>query len=169
MAGTAVVNLSLGASRVMTLKSKKDYVTKLDEAGIEVPTKRLFQKITLPHNSVFVLGWQTNRDFLHLIKADKRMSSEKLQSELACDEQRISLTFRTIATYLDASGKITGQGARKSENIESDQDEVAQTDALLCGFGAENKSSRFDWEDHYGQGFDIVNFVFVKDSESDGL
>ena len=102
LTGTAIVNLSLGASRVMILKSKGDFVSRLDEEGAEQPTKRLYQKITLPHNSVFVLGWQTNRDFLHSIRADKRIPSLKTAGELAFNEQRISLTFRTIATFVDA-------------------------------------------------------------------
>lgn len=111
--GTAIVNLSLGATRTMILKSKGDYISRLDEGGATVPTKRLYQKISLPHNSVFVLGWQSNRDFLHSIRADKRLAREKTVGELAYNEQRISLTFRTIGTFVDAAGRITGQGARK--------------------------------------------------------
>ena len=109
------MNLSLGATRTMILKSKGDYVSRLDEAGATVPTRRLYQKITLLHNSVFVLGWQSNRDFLHSIRADKRLPAEKTVGELAHNEQRISLTFRTIATFVDAAGRITGQGARDAD------------------------------------------------------
>lgn len=189
--GTAIVNLSLGASRVLILKSKGDYVTRLERdeersgaEEVETPSKRLYQKITLPHNSVFVLGWQSNRDFLHSIRADKRMPSLKTPAELACGEQRISLTFRTIATFVDAAGNITGQGARRAgsdhsdivssaagSELEEDSTLVAtdtfssgpesQSQALLLAFGEENKSSKFDWEKGYGQGFDIVNFSFV--------
>lgn len=183
--GSAIVNLSLGASRVMILKSKVDYVTRLDEAGQETPTKRLYQKITLPHNSVFVLGWDSNKDFLHSIRADKRIPAEKTAAELAYNEQRISLTFRTIATFIDASGRVTGQGSRQHGNDESeksssevcdsqtqangdanmltlsDEDTLDQSEGLLIAFGRENKTSRFDWDEYYGQGFDIVNFCFV--------
>lgn len=112
------MNLSLGASRVMILKSKQDYLTRLDDPEAEVPTRRLYQKITLPHNSLFVLGWKSNRDFLHSIRADKRLATEKTPAALACDEQRISLTFRTIATFIDATGRVTGQGARRKQEKE---------------------------------------------------
>jgi hypothetical protein len=36
-------------------------------------------------------------------------------------------------------------GAKESEN-------------LLIAFGAENHRIDFDWDEHYGLGFDVVNF-----------
>jgi hypothetical protein len=184
--GSAIVNLSLGATRVMILKSKQDYVTRLDDENeTEVPTKRLYQRITLPHNSVFVLGWESNKDFLHSIRADKRRLAEKSTGELAFDQQRISLTFRTIATFIDTAGRVTGQGAQKEcETVLKKADEthtvetenrtyievgsldntLEQSQALLIAFGHENKTSKFDWDKHYGRGFDIVNFSFVNDA-----
>mmetsp|Transcript_6176 Transcript_6176/g.10101 ORF Transcript_6176/g.10101 Transcript_6176/m.10101 type:complete len:345 (+) Transcript_6176:46-1080(+) len=189
--GSAIVNLSLGASRVMILKSKADYVSRLEEPGQEIPTKRLYQKITLPHNSVFVLGWNSNMEFLHSIRADKRLPAEKPAAALAYNEQRISLTFRTIATFIDASGRVTGQGSRQHGNEESeklsseicdsqtesndnvkltslsDEDTLKQSEDLLFAFGKENKTSKFDWDANYGQGFDIVNFCFVNDAEKE--
>ena len=105
---THVVNYSLGASRVMILKSKK----LSDNNNDKEENSKICQKITLPHNSVFFLGWQTNRLFTHEIKQDKRLSNLKRSDELICNGGRISLTFRSIATYVDRfSGRLYGQGS----------------------------------------------------------
>ncbi len=221
----------------MILKSKSDYI---GAAG-----GKIYHKVTLPHNSLFVLGWQTNRDFLHSIRSDKRLSSLKEDHELLQGQQRISLTFRTIATFVRHESSeagdglvITGQGARKKpikkesllsvsptrtyaqnfsaaekdkegikeksselhimkgaqcqdiegddvdmdtfrspketvvtledckekEKKKSDGDAVAQSHLMLNGFSAENRTAQFDWDQHYGQGFDIVNFCFMNGS-----
>lgn len=58
-----IVNVSLGCTRVFFRKSK----ARDAESGA-----RLIQRVPLRHSSLFVLGWQTNRCFLHGIKADKR-------------------------------------------------------------------------------------------------
>jgi hypothetical protein len=102
--GSSIVNLSLGASRVMILKAKTDYVS-----SSHLPSGRMCQKVTLPHNSLFVLGWQSNRDFLHSTRPDKRMASLKSFDELLYGEQRISLTFRTIATFMYPSIVVTDE------------------------------------------------------------
>ena len=78
---THVVNYSLGASRVMILKSKK----LSDNNNDKEENSKICQKITLPHNSVFFLGWQTNRLFTHEIKQDKRLSNLKRSDELICN------------------------------------------------------------------------------------
>jgi hypothetical protein len=191
--GSAVVNLSLGASRVMILKPKQDY-EKCDECSplmirpsiIERPhgpapsdpsvRDRIYQKITLPHNSVFVLGWQTNRDYLHSIRQDKRQSSLKRADECLYNEVRISLTFRLISTFIDPStGTITGQGALRRERWEASRTEAGgegqegqadlsveeQSVKMLTAFSNENRLSGFDWEREYGCGFSIVNFSFL--------
>lgn len=175
--GSAVVNLSFGASRVMTLKSKADFsCPKLENPTKDAQLKRWHQKITLPHNSIFVLGWQTNRDFLHSIRQNKRMSILKTASELAYEEQRISLTFRQIATYMDPKGNILGQGARKqssqTHDVEnnssgiSEDDLALQSRALLKAFSTENRSSKFDWDAQYGEGFDVINFSFINNANN---
>jgi len=87
------------------------------------------QKYPLPHNSMFILDWSANTRYLHGIKHDNRPASVKSPAELAFSGNRISLTFRYIATFLipeptaglalpeDASDiskmkfKIYGQGA----------------------------------------------------------
>ena len=181
--GSLIANLSLGASRVMILKPKQDFVD-CDEASaspllvrpelIERPhgpapsgsgggRDRVYQKITLPHNSVFVLGWQTNRDYLHSIRQDKRPASLKRADECLYNEARISLTFRLIATHVEPSGKITGQGALRKERwgVENEVSEEEQSVRMLTAFSNENRFSNFDWDAEYGCGFSIVNFAFL--------
>lgn len=147
--GSFIVNLSLGASRVMILRTKDK-------------TKRIIQRITLPHNSVFVMGWETNRIWTHEIHQDKRMDSLKREDEMRDNSQRISLTFRDIGTfYHRPSGRLFGQGAKcKSldDPMMSPLDENIEGLMMLKAFSAENKDPNFDWDQFYGPGFDMVNF-----------
>lgn len=71
--GSNIVNLSLGASRVMVIRTK------------EKGKNRRTQRIVLPHNSVFVMGWNTNRQWTHAIRQDKRRLQEKRADELNYD------------------------------------------------------------------------------------
>ncbi|CAF3650801.1 unnamed protein product [Rotaria socialis] len=148
-----ILNYSLGATRTMILKHKT-------QSGLK-------QRFKLPHNSLFVLGWRTNREWFHSIKQDNRLDMDKDTDELAFSSQRISLTFRTIATFRNRrTGKLYGQGARcktkhqleeeeEEEELEFDHDE----ENMLHAFSAENKqSSDFDWNHYYGNGFNAINF-----------
>ena len=58
-------------------------------------------KVSLTHNSLFVLTPQTNTNYLHSIRPDRRMSSLKSATELAYNGERISITFRHIGTFID--------------------------------------------------------------------
>lgn len=183
--GTAIVNLSIGCTRVMILRSKPDHPDTLigedkDEDG---PGRgKIVQKITLPPNSLFVLGWQTNLLFTHSIKADKRMPQEKRPDERLYNEQRISLTFRNIATFISPTGIIFGQGAKKKAPTvdlrpmpdftnhsvlgteEEEKKKAEQTEEcikLLHAFSVENRSALFDWDQYYGEGFDVINFQVI--------
>jgi len=101
---SSIVNVSIGAERVMVLREK-------GESG-----KRRIQRISLPHNSLFLMGWRTNREWLHGINKDNRPIRVKSESEVAEQGHRISLTFRQIATYLHRSNNtLTGQGAPAPE------------------------------------------------------
>ena len=178
--GTMIVNLSVGSTRVMILKSKPDH-PHVTSDGPE--SSKIVQKITLPPNSVFVLGWQTNLLFTHQIKADKRAAWEKRPDERLYNEQRISLTFRSIATFISPDGAIFGQGAKNkivpdifrpvpdltnhaAASDETDQNGIPnkqeeESIELLKAFSVENRSALFDWDAYYGQGFDVVNFNIV--------
>ena len=162
--GSNIVNYSLGAARTMILKHKT-------QQGLK-------QRFKLPHNSLFVLGWTTNREWFHAIRQDNRLDRDKDADELAFSSQRISLTLRTVATFLNRrTGQLYGQGAQ-CKALEQLADESTRTnndeEGLLHAFSAENKQSLdFDWHHHYGRGYNALNFKVLnsalldKEQESD--
>lgn len=143
--GSQIVNLSLGATRTLLLQHKQ----RRDDGGFDT------HRVELPHGSVFVLGWQTNREYRHGIRPDRRAPGELRRDESVGGGERISITFRTIATFRDPSGVLFGQGAR-DPGCPPRADERA---ALLEAFGVENLDPAFDWDQAYGGGFDLVNFA----------
>ncbi|KIJ62394.1 hypothetical protein HYDPIDRAFT_176519 [Hydnomerulius pinastri MD-312] len=156
--GSKVVNVSLGAQRVMTLRLKRDGVQNAGESGAPRPS----QKIPLPHNSMFVLGLNTNMKWLHAINHDKRPIHLKSPEETFMNGERISLTFRHIGTFLSRDEScIYGQGATgktcdAARPVVHGTEEAAK---LLQAFGKENQQSDFDWEGAYGDGFDVLHFT----------
>ncbi|EIW52558.1 uncharacterized protein TRAVEDRAFT_174644 [Trametes versicolor FP-101664 SS1] len=153
--GSKIVNVSLGAQRIMTLRTKKDALANsnadLDTSNSDAPKRRV-QRVPLPHNSIFVMGLRTNARWQHgIARAPER---EKFG-------ERISLTFRTIGTYLTRDERhIFGQGA-KGKTREEARPVVRggeESEKLIIAFGAENHQSDFDWDAHYGQGFDVLHF-----------
>ncbi|KAL4072104.1 hypothetical protein J3A83DRAFT_4239021 [Scleroderma citrinum] len=156
--GSKVVNVSLGAQRVMTLRLKRDGLGPRGEGG----TPRPSQKIPLPHNSMFVLGLETNTKWLHAINHDKRPFHLKTPEEQFMNGERISLTFRHIGTFITGDELcIFGQGA-KAETRETAQPVIMGTDEaakLLEAFGKENQQSEFDWDAVYGEGSDVLHFT----------
>lgn len=166
--GSTIVNLSLGAQRIMTLRTKKDISTTslphAHEATGDAP-ERTTQRVPLMHNSIFCLGQATNQYWLHSVRADKRPSSEKAAEELAYGGERISLTFRLIGTFVDKKRKlIWGQGATGKTRAEAKkllEGSEAETEGelMIRAFGQENhRSVTWDWDEWYGRGFDVVNF-----------
>lgn len=155
--GSKIVNVSLGAQRVMTLRLKRDGV---QQTGDSAMTPRPSQKIPLPHNSMFVLGLDTNAKWLHAINHDRRPIHLKSAEEQFMNGERISLTFRHIGTFLSGDeSRIYGQGARgkfceAGHAIISGGEEAAK---LLEAFGKENQQSDFDWEEAYGEGSDVLH------------
>ena len=145
--GTNIINMSFGATRTMILRPKKDTRT-----GKEGETLR----IDLPHNSIFILGWETNKQYLHGIRKDSREDKFKTKGELAFDGKRISLTCRDIATFYDpVTKKLTGQGARKEK---TDLTQEQEKELLYHAFHHENSITNFDWKETYGTGFNVLNF-----------
>ena len=149
LVGSNIVNYSLGAARTMILKHKT-------QDGVK-------QRFKLPHNSLFVLGWRTNREWFHAIRQDNRADRDKEPDEKAFSSQRISLTLRTVATFRNRrTGQLHGQGARcKSVDQLGEESTAISVDeeSMLKAFSAENKQSlEFDWNEQYGRGFDALNF-----------
>ncbi|KAH8811851.1 hypothetical protein F5884DRAFT_669139 [Xylogone sp. PMI_703] len=157
---TFIANVSLGAQRTMTFRTKKPLKIE-SSTGESTPPPRQSYRAPLPHNSLCRMGLVTNMRWLHSIRQDKRMVSEKSEAELAYDGGRISLTFRLIGTFLDRDqSKIWGQGAtHKSREdarpvINGDTEESKE---MLIAFGTENHSTEFNWKDVYGTGFDVLH------------
>lgn len=169
--GSNIVNVSLGAERVMILRSKRDKMSQEEQATTTLsqspsPGPRNSQRIPLPHNSMFVMGPETNAKWLHGIKHDNRPLSTKSDSEQYQGGERISLTFRHIGTFLNADeSKIYGQGARSKtkETAGTVIHGTEETDRMIQAFGEENHRSDFDWDKNYGQGFDVLHFVKRED------
>jgi hypothetical protein len=155
--GTDICGASFGATRVLLVRDKTS-----DEKGVH-----LADKIALPNNSLFVIGWETNRKCQHLIKKDLRDKHLKSPDELAFEGGRISITFRSVSTFMLPDRRIYGQGAvckNRSElesKPESNQVKCDDEDVMLKAFGTENKDSNFDWDQHYQQGFDAINFKMI--------
>ena len=161
VAGSKIVNVSIGAARSMTLRTKKDAASSSAE-GSEEDKSRRNQKFPLPDRSMFVMGLETNAKWLHSVRHDNRPFHTKSEEERYMNGERISLTFRNIGTFLSADGtKIWGQGAvaksaEEARDVVTDQEEVEK---LIDWFGRENHQSDFDWQGVYGQGSDVVNFT----------
>ena len=172
--GSCVLNFSLGCTRDMVLTSKKDIPQE----------KRLKQRIALPHGSLFSLGWDSNLKCLHTIKTDKRPVATKRADEVRDGCNRISITFRTVASFMREDGRIWGQGSPyKTEDKLPATDEGPQAasappvcegaaqDAAPCevermlhAFGRENRNSDFDWDEQYGCGFTCMNVNEINDN-----
>jgi len=153
----------------MTLRTKKSAVAvSPDSDGPDA--SRPAQRIPLPHNSLFILGQETNQSWLHAIRADKRPLSEKDPAELAFDGERISFTFRHIGTFINPiNNTIWGQGATGKEKsgarkLLSGLEAEKKGEEMIRAFGQENhRSTDWDWDEWYGQGFDVVNFETKRD------
>lgn len=156
----------------MTLRLKRDKTSPEAEGTVTSPQARAeaapppreAQRIPLPHNSMFVMGPETNAKWLHAIKTDKRPFHLKSDEEQYQGGERISLTFRHIGTFLNADEtRIWGQGA-KGKTKETAGVVIHGTEEggrLIAAFGAENQQSDFDWDQNYGQGFDVLHQIEV--------
>ena len=151
--------MSLGAQRAMTLRTKRS-PAKMPKSQSSV---RQSQRISMPHNSAFILGPNTNREWLHGVRPDKRRAIDKAEEEKAFGGERISITFRQIHTFTDHQIKIIwGQGARskirETAGAISTSNSI-EMDSMIQAFGEENQQADFNWDSEYGTGFDVVNLV----------
>lgn len=144
----------------MTLRTKKSKHV----SGTDSPNaSRQTQRIPMPHNSVFVLGPETNMQWLHGVRADKRPLQQKSEEERSFGGERISLTFRHIGTFTDQDSKIIwGQGAREKSQKSAGcvrAGDNAEIEAMVVAFGKENHQTEFDWQAEYGKGFDAISMM----------
>ncbi|KAL2115359.1 hypothetical protein VTJ04DRAFT_9614 [Mycothermus thermophilus] len=179
---TYIANVSLGAERTMVFRTKRppkdkekdkdknDHSSDHDDSAAPTNSskspsggaKRSIQRAPLPHNSLMKMGLRTNAAWTHAIRQDKRADRDKTPSELAYDGARISLTFRLIHTFIDASQTyIWGQGATSKTRDGAKRVINGQTEEavkLLQAFGKENNTgAEFSWEQTYGAGSDVLH------------
>lgn len=161
--GSYIANVSMGAERTMVLRTKR---REKDPSSTGVPSgedskHRQTCRARLPHNSLCRMGLLTNMRWLHAIRQDKRAERDKTAPELAFSGGRISLTFRQIGTFLDRdSALIWGQGATGKTREEAHaviNGQSPEAVRMLQAFGTENHSTEFDWDKHYGKGFDVLH------------
>lgn len=159
--GSNIVNVSFGAQRTMRLRTKREAASSSSSANPPGRAARTTYRIPMPHNSALIMSLETNAKYLHGINADKRPDLEFSAAEKAYDRQRISLTLRHIATFLDADSKfIWGQGAQgkfKDAARPVVNGDASESEKLVRAFGAENQASSIDWETVYGGGFDVLH------------
>lgn len=177
--GSKIVNVSLGAQRTMRLRTKRPTTLQDLESSHDKPRSRdtmltahaqpmpedgrsrVTQRIPMPHNSMFVMGLETNESWLHGIMPDKRPAAEHILAESAYGNMRISITFRHIGTFLSADSKlIWGQGAvakEKSDARPTINGDPQESQRLINAFGVENQVTAPDWSSIYGSGFDVLH------------
>ena len=98
----------------------------------------------------------------HAIRPDKRPMSQRSEDEKAYNCSRISITFRSIATYITREGFLYGQGAVfKLKKTISETVKPPQGISLLQlvkAFSQENRNMDFDWDSTYAKGSNVINF-----------
>ena len=171
----------------MTLRLKKDKAaltsvlpevsasSPQDSSSSEIQTHNIpgvprpSQRIPLPHNSMFVMGLETNAKWLHGINPDNRPLTIKSPEEQVEQGNRISLTFRHIGTFLTKDAThIWGQGAKNKMKQDAGLiiDDAEENQRMLNAFGDENQKPNFDWEAAYGVGFDVLHLKIKGSSET---
>ena len=139
---SSIANVSLGAQRIMTLRLKRNKRQQQQEGERQATTNtitaldknptthihqppRLTQRIPLPNNSLFIMGLETNKKWLHGISPDKRPLSTLSPLEQIHQGSRISLTFkgsvRLSTPWMTRSGvrEHEARNAKMRENTSS--------------------------------------------------
>ena len=142
----------------MRLRTKRN--SKAKASGNE-GAERETQRVAMPHNSMFVLGLKSNEQWLHGMMADKRLEADRSALETAYSGARISLTFRHIATIpLMQKRQYLGQGATSMDQrgaADVVNNDAAEAERMIRAFSSENHSSVFNWDEWYGDGFDVLH------------
>jgi nicotinamidase-related amidase/alkylated DNA repair dioxygenase AlkB len=175
--GSKIVNVSLGAQRTMRLRTKRPTavpnvasISDRQQRPGDAQTKpeddrsRVTQRIPMPHNSMFIMGLETNGSWLHGIMPDKRPATEQIPAESAYGNMRISITFRLIGTFISADSRlIWGQGAVAKHKLEARptiNGNVEESQRLINAFGIENQMTAPEWSSIYGSGFDVLHLKY---------
>lgn len=143
---TPILNMSFGSTREFIITPKRCI-------------EGIMSKTALPNCSVFSMGYETNRMYLHEIRRDMRSTREHNHIEASLGSSRISLTFRVVATFKRQSDSVLcGQGALCLPR--SPKTQIAE---LLEAFSHDNAEAKeFSWNMWYRNGFDILTLVLEK-------
>lgn len=90
-----IVSVSLGAARTYAWRD-----------DLFAPTEQI--ELRLGHGSMLVLGPRTNEALHHSVR---KPTAEELAADPSLAGLRVSLTFRKVSTFVDAEGRLHGQGA----------------------------------------------------------
>ncbi|PAV14774.1 isochorismatase family [Pyrrhoderma noxium] len=104
----------------------------LNNNPLSCPPPRKSQRIPLPHNSLFILGPETNRKWTHGIKPDKRLETLKSDEEIGEEfgGGRISLTFRWIGTFLGHSPSPSPRLSERTNNDDKGTEMVGRANPM---------------------------------------
>lgn len=155
---SVICNFSFGATRIIQFKKKM----KVDE-------KYEYTKIPLPNDSLVLFDMYTNKNYKHVIRSDRRPESELTPEELLNNKMRISITFRSISTFVSNDKlKIFGQGAiyktyKEMCSFLSENEYIKPTSVedevdLVKRFSDENWSYNKSWDDIWGKGSNVIEF-----------
>ena len=142
-----IINISIGASRTMILKSKKIY-----QQNIQQSAQHIYYKTKLIHGSCYTLSLAENQQFLHAIKCDKRIINLKDNDELYNYGERISITFRKIITYHNPlTGYLYKEINNQIDTNHAYESSVQAKDKNLMyqAFSLENKESNLVYDQIY--------------------
>ena len=171
--GPHIVNVSLGARRTMTLRTKMDAIATTTGNEQLVAMVMVVLPCAAParprptfEQLTFVIGLETNARWVHCLRMDKRPENIKDSAERG---PRISLTFRHNGTFLTpilpSSSSPAGQAQAQVQQLIFGQGPPGKTHALarpvvhgaeeaerlLAAFGTENHQSELDWDMAYGK------------------
>jgi hypothetical protein len=152
---SVIVNVSFGVTRKLTLKSK----------FCDILGNKDIININMTHGSMFVLGANTNRFYTHGIKPDKRPTMLKnltKPDEIIYDDQRISLTFRNIGTFIKNNNTIYGVCYKQNTDTDTNIDSENEKNMLIA-FGKENKCYQYSSEQIYCNGFNCFVQMNIDD------
>lgn len=135
-----IVGYSVGEIRIMKFRSKNPLG--IDKKKNDEPIYDI-HNIELTNDSAMILDLNTNRYYKHSIRSNASITNP-----------RISITFRTIGTFIK-DGKLIGQGV--AYNKLSNANELSLTkDELIVQYSKENNSSEYTWDDLYSRGYNIT-------------
>ena len=125
----------------------------------------IIEQIPLINGECLIFGLETNQHWLHSVPKGEN------------NDERISITFRRIETFLNNQQRVIGQGSPFKSIKEADQgqyenyhvqkSDTEAYDELISAFSQENKQHvEFNWEKVYGKGFTHCTASIIEKSQN---